>query len=121
MNILVDSSVWIDHFRHKNDQLIRIILHNRIFVHPFVLGELACGSIKNRQETLMFLQNLPIPIQSSDEEVLDFIEKQKLHGKGIGFVDVHILMSSMLTGCALWTLDKKLTVAQKKLKIQSIY
>lgn len=121
MNILVDSSVWIEHFRHNNEELKQIIMQNRIFVHPFVLGELACGSMKNRSETLHFLQNLPVPIQPSNEEVLDFIDREKLHGKGISFVDVHILISSILTGCVLWTFDKKLLLVQKKLKIQSIH
>jgi predicted nucleic acid-binding protein len=120
MNILADSSVWIDHFRHDSEDLKQVILQNRIFVHPFVLGELACGSLKNRKETLLFMQNLPVPIQPTHEEVFEFIEKEKLYGKGVGLVDIHILMSSILTGCALWTFDKKLSLLQKKLKIQSI-
>lgn len=120
MKILADTSVWIEHFRHKNENLAKTIFQNRVFVHPFVLGELACGSLKNRTETLLLLQNLPVPIQPMHEEVFEFIEKEKLYGRGVGLVDIHILMSAVLTGCALWTFDKKLSLVQKKLKIQSI-
>jgi predicted nucleic acid-binding protein len=120
MNVLVDTSVWIAHFRARKPEFEKIILQHRIFIHPFVLGELACGSLKNRTQTLLFLQNLPVPVLPSHEEVLELIEDKNLHGKGIGVVDAHLLASSLLSDCALWTLDQKLSELQKRLKIPLI-
>lgn len=107
--ILVDTSVWVDHFRHTNAKLTAALEAGEVLIHPFILGELACGDVKNRRETLDLLAMLPSAIVATEPEALAFIEKRKLMAKGIGYIDVHLLASAALTPDAtLWTLDKKL-------------
>ena len=107
--ILVDTSVWIDHLR-EGDQVLMTALHNtQVLMHPFVLGELACGNLKNRHEVLRLLAALPQAPTATDDEALRFIEFRNLMGRGIGYLDVHLLASVALTGTArLWTRDKRL-------------
>jgi predicted nucleic acid-binding protein len=85
--------------------------------HPFIISELACGNLKNRVEVLSLLQHLPVAIQAGHEEVLRFIEDNDLMGKGLGYIDVHLSASAMLTGVPMWTYDKKLNDTNKKLAI----
>jgi predicted nucleic acid-binding protein len=107
--ILVDTSVWIDHLRTGDAQLSERLNDGRVLIHPFVLGELACGNLGNRETVLSLLENLPTAPLASDDEVLFFIESNKLMGKGIGYIDVHILASVSLTNAGrLWTRDKRL-------------
>jgi hypothetical protein len=107
--VLVDTSVWIDHFRRENPELIKFLLNDQVVCHPFIVGELACGNFKNRSEILSLLQALPrIPL-ISDSEVLSFINEKKLYGKGIGWIDAHLLASIYTYGCSLFTLEKKLS------------
>ncbi|MFA6955903.1 MAG: type II toxin-antitoxin system VapC family toxin [Thermoanaerobaculia bacterium] len=107
--ILADTSVWIDHFRRGNAALVEALEREDVLVHPFVIGELACGELKKRREILELLASLPSAIVASDEEALQFIEQRRLMGKGIGYIDVHLLASAALTeGARLWTLDKRL-------------
>jgi predicted nucleic acid-binding protein len=106
--ILVDTSVWIDHFRRSNARLVDLLRENRVFIHPMVIGELACGSLRQRNEILPLLQLLPWAELLSHDEVLHFIEKRKLFGQGVGWVDVNLLASCLLSGAALWTNDKNL-------------
>ena len=116
--ILVDTSVWIDHFREGLPSLVASLNQNSVLIHPFVLGELACGNLKSRQDTLRLLANLPTAPKASDSEVLQFIETHKLMGKGIGLIDAHLLASSALsTDAVLWTHDKRLAQIAKKLKL----
>ncbi|MDH5718751.1 MAG: PIN domain-containing protein [Spirochaetia bacterium] len=105
---LVDTSVWIDHFRNKNKKLIVLLEENKVLTHSFIIGELACGNIKNRNEILNLLKTLPFANEPTNEEVLVFIEKRNLYGKGLGFIDIHILSSALLNNSNLYTLDKKL-------------
>jgi predicted nucleic acid-binding protein len=115
--VLIDTSVWIDHF-NKTDVFLQSLLNEYDAVmHPFVLGELACGTMKNRRELLTLLSNLPTVKTISDEEYFLFIEKNKLYGLGIGFVDIHLLASTMLARCLLYTKDKNLASAATKLSI----
>ncbi len=107
--ILVDTSIWIDHFRDKESKLAELLLSTDVLIHPFVIGELACGNIKNRQETLRLLDNLPKVISATNQEVLYFIEKNNLMGRGIGYIDAHLLASTALTNnVRIWTRDKRL-------------
>lgn len=106
--VLVDTSVWISHFREGNVKLIKLLNNCQVVCHPYIIGELACGNLKNRTEILSLLKALPMAIQANHEEVLQFIENKQLMGKGLGYIDIHLLASAMLTGISIWTLDKRL-------------
>jgi predicted nucleic acid-binding protein len=107
--ILVDTSVWIDHFRSTNTQLVDLLSSTRVLIHPFVIGELACGNLRNRSEILNLLGDLPGASKATDKEVLFFIEQNGLMGQGIGYIDTHLLASVALTGQArLLTMDRRL-------------
>jgi len=107
--ILVDTSVWIDHLRKGDEHLIRALGANQVLMHPFIEGELACGNLRNRGEILALLSDLPRAIIASEEEVLFFIERHGLMGRGIGYIDAHLLAATSLEDSArLWTRDKRL-------------
>lgn len=112
--ILVDTSVWVDHLRRGDARLAELLERSTVLMHPFVVGEMACESLRERGAILELLQDLPGAVVAQSDEVLQFIERHDLHGKGIGYVDVHLLASVALTeGAKLWTRDKKLrAVAQ---------
>jgi predicted nucleic acid-binding protein len=110
--ILVDRSVWVDHLRSGDAQLAALLERGGVVMHPFVVGEIACGSLTHRASILELLRELPAASVAESEEVLGFIERHALHGKGIGYVDVHLLASVALTqGARLWTRDKRLQAA----------
>ncbi len=113
--VLVDSSVWVRHLRTGNSDLEILLNDGRVVCHPFVIGELACGNLKNRTEILSLLHALPMAKQAENEEVLQFIESNRLMGRGIGYVDAHLLASAVLTAIPFWTLDKKLQEVSLKL------
>jgi predicted nucleic acid-binding protein len=115
--ILADTSVWIQHFRRGEPSLADRLFEGTILIHPFVSGELACGNLKTRVTTLSDLHALPAAKVASDEEVFHLIEDRRLRGRGLGWVDAHLLASALLSHCALWTLDKKLREAAKDLKV----
>jgi predicted nucleic acid-binding protein len=106
--LLVDTSVWISHFREGNTELANLLNNGEVVCHPFVVGELACGNLKNRSQILSLLQSLPMSIKAEHEEVLGLIERSQLMGKGLGYVDIHLIASAVLTGISIWTHDKKL-------------
>jgi predicted nucleic acid-binding protein len=107
--ILVDTSVWVDHLRRGDPGLVDLLERSIVIMHPFVVGEIACGSLHNREAILELLQDLPAAAVAEGDEILRFIERHVLHGKGIGYVDVHLLASVALTeGAKVWTRDKKL-------------
>lgn len=106
--VLVDTSVWVAHLRGGDAELGELLNDAQVACHPFVIGELACGNLKNRLEILSLLEALPIVTVAEHEEVMRFIENHKLTGRGIGYVDVHLLTSVALTGLPLWTFDKEL-------------
>ncbi len=106
--VLVDTSVWVSHFRDGNDELASLLNDGRVLCHPLIVGELACGNLKEREVILSFLQLLPMSIEVEHEEALSFLEENRLMGKGMGYVDVHVIASAVLTGVPIWTLDKKL-------------
>lgn len=116
--ILVDTSVWIDHLRSGEPSLAAALEGGRVMMHPFVLGELACGNLKNRSEVLELLGGLPAAPTATDPEALDFIERRALMGRGIGYIDVHLLASVALSGDArLWTRDRRLVAAATDLEL----
>jgi len=115
--VLVDTSVWIDHFRSGETRLARLLEDAEVVMHPFVVGELACGNLRNRREILSLLSNLAHVAPVSDDEALFFIERHRLHGRGLGFVDVHLLASCAVEGATLWSKDVRLMKAAKDLKL----
>ena len=116
--ILVDSSVWIDHLRAGEPALLDILNAGLVLTHPFVVGELACGNLKNRKAVLSLLQDLPAAPVATDEEVLFFIERHGLMGRGIGYVDAHLLSAISLTGTGrLWTRDKRLSAIAESMSL----
>jgi len=112
--ILVDTSVWVDHLRHGDETLAQLLYQGRIYIHPMIIGELACGHLQNRKQLIDLWQSLPLTIEATHQETMLFIKSRQLMGKGIGFVDVHLLASTQLTSnTQLWTRDKRLgNVAQ---------
>jgi len=106
--ILVDTSVWIDHFHHSDEDLKELLLSNQVCIHPFILGELCCGNISNRKEVLSLLRTLRSIDLVLDEEVFILIEDRKLYGKGLGFIDIHLLASAMIHQVPIWTRGKSL-------------
>lgn len=113
--VLVDTSVWVAHLQKGIGGLEVLLNEGDVICHPFVVGELACGNLKNRAEILSLLQTLPIAVHAEHEEVMHFIENYSLMGKGLGYIDVHLLASAMLAKVSLWTLDKKLKEISSKL------
>lgn len=114
--ILVDTSVWVDHLRSGDAQLADLLERGAVLMHPFVVGEIACGSLSDRSSIVELLEDLPAAVVAEGQEVLTFIERHVLHGKGMGYVDVHLLASVMLTeGAILWTRDKRLRIAAEDL------
>ena len=113
--VLVDTSVWIDFLRQGNTMLEDLLKDGEVATHVLIIGELNVGNIAKRKQFLSLLDNLPRVGECSHEEVLFLIEKHKLHGKGIGYSDAHILCSSILHGTPLWTLDKRLDKIAKAL------
>lgn len=106
--ILVDTSVWVDHLRSGDADLSAALLAAQVGMHPWVIGELGCGNLKARSQVLDLLQSLPPMPVASNREVLFFIDQHALMGRGIGYVDVHLLASARLAHARLWTRDKRL-------------
>ncbi len=116
--ILVDTSVWVDHFRSKTNHLPALLENSRVLIHPLIIGELACGNLKNRDQILTLLRRLTFAPSVSHDETLYFIEKNKLMGKGVGYIDVQLLASTALeTGAKIWTNDKRMEGIAVKLGI----
>jgi hypothetical protein len=116
--ILADTSVWVDHLRKRDEILSAHLNEGRVITHPFVIGELAMGNLPNRVAILGSLGQLRRTVVASDEEVLDFIDRHHMAGIGIGYVDAHLMASVRLTlGSELWTRDKRLLLAAKRIRI----
>jgi len=115
--VLVDTSVWVSHLRNGDAGLEKLLNDGEVVCHPFIVGELACGNLKNRHEILIYLQSLPMAILAEDGEVLKFIENHQLMGKALGHIDVHLIAAAVLTGVPLWTFDKTLDKITKKIGI----
>ena len=116
--VLVDTSVWIDHLRAKDDQLVKLLESNQVYMHPMVIGELACGNLQNRQCFLSLLKNLPCATEATHDEVLHHIEKNGLMGKGVGLIDLHLLAATLLTPhTSLWTREGRLQKIANSLNV----
>jgi predicted nucleic acid-binding protein len=116
--ILADTSVWVDHLWASDAVMAECLDTGEILCHPFVIGELAMGNLANRPSILRSLARMPSAVQARDSEVLALIERERLFGLGIGFVDAHLLASTLLTDdAALWTRDRRLHAAAAQLGI----
>jgi predicted nucleic acid-binding protein len=116
--ILADTSIWIGHFRKTLPALVRALDRREILIHPFVLSEIALGSMKQRGMVLRDLRALPAATVATSDEISAFIEAEKLYGRGIGYVDVGLLVSTRLTpGAKLWTRDTRLAAVASALSI----
>lgn len=107
--IIVDTSVWIDHLRYKDHHLQHLLIDGEVVCHPLIIGELVCGNLNNRKEIINLLQALPMATEINFQEYLFFVEKHKLFGKGVGYIDIHLLASTKLSQTKLWTLGKRLS------------
>jgi len=115
--ILADTSVWVQHLRSGDTRLVDALEAGRVCIHPFIKGEIACGNVKNRTELLELLGHLPSATVATDAEALVFLERHKLMGRGIGFVDAHLLASAALSAATLWTHDRRLAAVATELKL----
>jgi predicted nucleic acid-binding protein len=113
--VLVDTSIWVAHLRHGNRKLETLLIDAEVMCHPFIIGELACGNLRNRNQILSLLKVLPLAPTIELDEFLFFVEQNRLMGVGIGFVDIHLLASTRLSEIPLWTADKCLESAANKL------
>jgi len=115
--ILVDSSIWMDHFRQPIGRLAALLDAEECCTHPFVMGEVACGNLRNRKEIIALLHALPRLHKVEDDEILFFIERNALSGRGVGLIDIHLLASCLTERCELWTADKRLQAVATELRI----
>lgn len=119
--ILVDTSIWVDHFRRRDDRLARLLDDRKVSMHPFVAGELAVGNLRNRDEILLMLNSLPATAMASHEEALRFISNFSLAGRGLGYIDIHLLAAVSLTpGTSLWSKDKRLNAVAEALSVPMV-
>lgn len=115
--VLVDTSIWVRHLREGNTALEKLLNDAAVICHPFILGELACGSIRNREEILSLLKALPVTPVISVDEILHFIDRNDLSGKGLGLVDIQLLASARLANVPLWTSDRRLRTEAIRLDV----
>jgi len=117
--VLVDTSVWIDHFKHGNDHLVHLLEQDLVLTHPLIIGEIACGTPPNRLETLADLTSLRQGQQATIRETMALIESKRLYGLGCGLIDMLLLASTLLTeGVELWTLDKRLNAIAERVEVR---
>lgn len=112
--ILADTSVWVDHFRTGNPRLAALLGDDRVACHPFVVGELACGNLRDRHDILGYFQHLPEVPVATHAEALRLVTAHGLEGSGVGWIDVHLLASALLATASLWTLDRQLRAAARR-------
>lgn len=116
--ILVDTSIWIDHLRHGDELLASFLNDRRVLIHPYVIGEIALGNFRDRTGLLHAFARLPKAVVAKDAEVLLFIDRHRLAGTGIGYVDAHLLASVRLTpDAAIWTRDRRMLAAAERIGI----
>ena len=118
--ILVDTSVWVDHFRAANSRLAELLEDGQVLCHPFVVGELACGNLRRRVEVLSLLADLPRLPALASEDVMSFVDGHRLMGKGLGWIDVHLLAAAVASRETLWTKDRRLANAANRLGVADV-
>ena len=116
--ILVDTSVWVKHLREGDKNLIRLLEQGLVACHPFIIGELACGGINNRDEIINLLNELPSTDILDHYDIMEFIEYRNIMNNGIGYIDVHLLGSALVSETPLWTFDKALRKIANQLSIE---
>lgn len=115
--ILVDTSVWVDHFRKSSKRLVELLEEDQVLVHPFVIGELGLGGLVNRDEILRLLEALPVADEATHQETLTTVRRWNLDGRGIGWVDAHLFASALLSDAELWTADNRLALVCSEAEI----
>ncbi|MCB1865482.1 MAG: type II toxin-antitoxin system VapC family toxin [Chromatiales bacterium] len=115
--LLVDTSIWVDHLRQGEPRLVALLEREEVLIHPFVIGELACGNLSNCQELLSLLGELPAINPITHDEALALIEHHQLMGRGLGWIDIHLLGSAMVAGAGFWTRDRRLREAADNLNV----
>jgi predicted nucleic acid-binding protein len=116
--VLIDTSIWIAHLRSGSNRLERMLLDGLVVIHPYSIGELACGNIKDRHKVLDLLRELPQAPVADPTEVFQFTDAHHLWGKGLGWIDVHLLASAKLLNAPLWTADKALRTSARALRVE---
>ena len=115
--VLVDASVWVEHFRRNDAQLARLLEAADVVVHPFVIGELALGTLRDRVRVLGLFGRMPVAAVATHTEVLTLVERRHLAGRGIGYVDAHLLASAVIARARLWTRDERLAAVARELAV----
>jgi predicted nucleic acid-binding protein len=115
--ILADTSVWIDHLRKTDQVLFDFLQKGEVCTHPYIIGKLACGNLSNRVEIIQLFNALPKVLVATDDEVMQFIENRKLYGRGLGYIDMHLLASACIDKVELLTKDKRLSDIYSELNI----
>lgn len=114
--VLVDTSVWIDHFRRGNRRLAQLLADGAVVIHPYIIGELACGHLPRRAETIDLLRLLPHIDTVAHHEVLFYIETHRLYGVGLGYIDANLLAATELADAYVWTLDRRFHLQAQKMR-----
>ncbi|HKD06893.1 MAG TPA: PIN domain-containing protein [Bryobacteraceae bacterium] len=115
--LLADTSIWIDHFRRGDREFGEELSRGEVLMHPFILGEISCGNLKDRTKVLFGLSWLTRAPRATDEDVAELVEQRRLWGKGLGWIDAHLLASAILSDCRFRTLDQRLDRAARELGI----
>lgn len=115
--ILVDTSVWVEHLKIGDPDLVHLLNDGQVLGHPFVLAELALGGLRNRKDVMAAMAGLPQSVVATHEEVMTMIDSRRLWGRGVGFVDAHLLASAALSGARLWTRDRGLAAVAATLDL----
>ena len=115
--ILVDTSVWIGHLRRSSHRLAQLLYGDQVLIHPCVVGEIACGNLFDREEILNLLSQLPAATEATHQEVMVLVESRRLFGRGVGWIDCHLLASALLTESGLWTDDRRLAAVAADLNL----
>lgn len=116
--ILVDTAIWVDYLRSGHNHLRELLLDSAVLMHPFVTGEIACGNLANRTEIIRLMKDLPETNVATDQETLFLIEQRQLMGRGIGYIDAHLLAATALTPPALlWTSDRRLATMASEMRL----